>query len=275
MAANTSSPHDGPSLRAIDFAHKPAVMQVSTALRRLWLIDPNDLVVSNPEDESESRALEHVFPDAIRQLGDWIAQTPPNDCWDDDVWKSQTNFPLLDPPEDPQAEIADSEDGGGPLFTPFRQQVYAVYDHIFWDVYHSLKGETEEEIGEFQPPSTTVMALGASEDEDDDTSHVFPVDTFVYPVWIAPKTTLTLSVDGHETTLTPDGHTWTSAFWIRAGTTATITPLGESGERCSRDVAAVLALGQCEERLPPQSAHEGHTAGAHCTSSSDGKPCAH
>ena len=275
MAANTSSAQDGPSLRAIDFAHKPAVMQVSTALRRLWLIDPDGLVASNPEDGSESRALEHVFPDVIRQLGDWIAQTPPNECWEDDVWKSRTDFPLLDPPEGSQAEIADSEDGGGPLFTPFRQQVYGVYDHIFWDVYHSLKDETEEEIGQFQPPSTTIMVLGASDDEDDDTSHFFPVDTFVYPVWIAPKTTLTFSVDGHEKTLTPDGHTWTSSLWLRAGTTATITPLGESGERCSRAVAAVLALGQCEERLAPHTAAEDQTVGAHGMPLSDGKSCAH
>lgn len=222
-------------------------MQVSTALRRLWLLDPDNLVVTNPEDGSESQALEHVFPDVTRQLGNWIAQTPPNECWDDGVWKSRTDFPLLDPPEGSQAELDSSEDGQGPLFTPFRQQVYGVYDHVFWDVYNSLKGETDGEIGELKPPSTTVMVLRASEGESPDIPHFFPVDTFVYPVWIAPKTTLAFSVDGHEQILTPNGHTWRFSLWFREGTTATITPQDEAGERRGR-VVAVLALGQCEER---------------------------
>ncbi len=248
MAAHAPTSQDGPPLRTIDFSQNPAVMQVSTALRRLWLVDPENFVVSNPEDGSESRALEHVFPDITRQLGNWIAETPPNDCWDDSVWKSQTDLPLLDPPEGQQAEIDASEAGEGPLFTPFRQQVYGVYDHVFWDVYHSLKVEAEEEIGEFRPPATTVMVLEGSEDESPEISHSFPVDTFVYPVWIAPKTTLTFSVDGHEKTLTPVGHTWKFSLWFRAGNTATITPQDGAGERRGR-VVAVLALGQCEERI--------------------------
>lgn len=245
-------------------------MQVSTTLRRLWLIDPDSLVAGNAEDGSEPQSLEQIFPSVTREVGNWIAQTPPNERWYDDIWKSQTDFTLLDPPEGSPTDADDSE---GPLFSPFRQHVYGVYDHVFWDVYHSLKEAADEEIGEFQPPNTTVMALRASEDESSDICHFFPVDTFVYPIWIAPKTTLKFSVDGHEQTLTPEGHTWRFSMWFREGSIATITPQDDAGERRGR-LVAVLALGQCEERLVPRIALEDHTIGPCRMEASDGKPWA-
>ncbi|KAK4042237.1 heterokaryon incompatibility protein-domain-containing protein [Parachaetomium inaequale] len=273
MATNTAF-EDEPSLRTIDFSDKPAVMQVSTVLRRIWLIDPDSIGLGNPQDESQSQSMAEVFPDVTRKLGNWIAQTPSNDRWYDDVWKAQTDHTLLDPPEGSKAEIDNSEAGEGPLFTPFRRQVYGVYDHVFWDVYHSLKEETEGEVGEFQPPNTTVMALTFSEDESTtDIHHFFRTDTFVYPVWIAPGTTLTFSVDGSEKTLTSEGHTWRFSLWFRAGKIVTITPQDESGQRRGR-VVAVLVMGQCEERLLPRVALEDHTIGPLRRELPDAKPWA-
>jgi hypothetical protein len=273
MATNAAF-EDEPSVRTIDFSDNPAVMQVSTVLRRLWLIDPDSLGVGNPQDESQSQSMAQVFPDVTRKLGNWIAQTPSNDRWYDDVWNAQTDHTLLDPPEGSKAEIDDSEPGEGPLFTPFRRQVYGVYDHVFWDVYQSLKVETEGEVGEFQPPNTTVMALTLSDDESTpDIHHFFRTDTFVYPVWIAPKTTLTFSVDGTQETLTSEGHTWRFSLWFRAGKIVKITPHDETGERRGR-VVAVLVMGQCEERLLPTVSLQDLTIGPSRRELADARPWA-
>jgi hypothetical protein len=261
-------------LRTVDFSQNPAVMQVSTALRRLWLVDPDSLGAGSPENEPQSQSIiEDVFREATRKVGNWIAQTPSNDRWFDEVWKSQSDFTLLDPPEGLQTEIDNSEPGRGPIFTPFRREVYGVYDHVFWDVYHALKKATDEEIGEFQPPNTTIMVLQFSKDESPNIPHIFPTDTFVYPVWIAPKTTLTFSVDGQEKTLTPEGHTWRFSMWFRAGRLLTITPNDETGERRGR-VAAVLALGQCEARALPDIPLKDSTIGRSRQTASDAKPWA-
>ena len=275
MAMDHSPCEDEPWLRTIDFSHKAAVMQVSAVLRRLWLIDPECLVVGNPPQEgNEATPIQHAFVDATRKVGNWIAQTPSQERWYDEIWRLQTDFTLLDPPEGSQA---DGNDGGDqdsdPLFTPFRKEVYGVYDHIFWDVYHTLKDETEDDIGEFKPPNTTIMVLRASMDETPEIDHLFTTDTFVYPVWIAPKTTLTFSVDGSESTLLPEGHTWRSSLWFRAGKIVTMTSKDEAGERSGR-IFAVLALGQCEARLLPHIALKDHTIGPHRMGLSDAKPWA-
>ena len=260
MASTNHILDDEPPVRTIDFSHNPAVMQVSTALRRLWLIDPNTLPgISDPQDQAE---LQSTFRDVTRNLGNWIAETPPEERWLDDVWKERTDYALLDPPEGSQAEIDGSEAGEGPLFTPFRRAVYGVYDHVFWDVYHSLKEETDVGIGEYQPPSTVVMVLTFAEEEGATTEvpHFFATDTFVYPVWIAPGTMLTFSVDGKEETLTPESHTWRHSLWFMGGKIVTATPKSETDDRRGR-VAAVLILGQCAPRLLPDIALKDHTIG--------------
>ncbi|KAK4100676.1 HET-domain-containing protein [Parathielavia hyrcaniae] len=262
MAANAQPSGDGVSLRTVDFSDNPAVMQVSTTLRRLWLVDPSSLRIGNPESEPQEQSLEKAFREVTFKIGNWIAQTPRagNDRWLDEVWRADTDLTLLDPPEGSQTEIDDSEPGQGPIFTPFRRQVYGIYNHVFWDVYLSLKNATEEKIGEFDPPNTTVMVLGLSDGGSEAVPHVFSTDTFVYPVWIAPGTTLTFSVGGQEKTLTPEGHTWRFSLWFRAGRLVTITPKDETGERAGR-VVAVLVLGQCEARPPPPGALDGLTIG--------------
>ncbi|KAK3904750.1 heterokaryon incompatibility protein-domain-containing protein [Staphylotrichum tortipilum] len=277
MAANTQQPQDEPPIRAVGFSHKPEVMQVSTALRRLWLLDPEGLGLgSNPQgDGSQSRPLEEVFPEVIRKVGSWVAQAPEEDRWNDSVWKSQNELALLESPVASPAELDDCEPGKGPLFTPWRQQIYGVYNHVFFDVYNELKDKVgPDAIGEFQPPNTVVMVLRAP-DDGGGLFHDFPVDTFMYPVWIAPGTTLTLSVGKNETLLTPDGHTWNYALWFRGGQVVIARPQTDLLEPCEAGhVVAVFVLGLCEERLVPRIELEDHTIGAHRLQPADAKPWA-
>ncbi|KAH6853516.1 heterokaryon incompatibility protein-domain-containing protein [Chaetomium sp. MPI-CAGE-AT-0009] len=271
MAPSNDVLDEEPPVRTIDFSHNPAVMQVSTALRRMWLIDSDSLEVSNREDPSE---LQSAFHGVMRNVGNWIAQTPPNERWNDEVWKAQTEYKLLDPPEGSQTEIDDSEAGEGPIFTPFRRAIYGVYDHVFWDVYNSLKEEPDAPgIGEFEPPNTVVMVLTFAEDGPAEIPHFFGTDTFVYPVWIAPDTTITFSVDGREETLTPEGQTWRYSLWFRAGKIATATPKSENGERRGR-VAAVMVMGQCAPRRLPTIPFKDNTIGAsrHKVSDAQARP---
>ncbi|EAQ93529.1 hypothetical protein CHGG_01764 [Chaetomium globosum CBS 148.51] len=265
-----------PPLRTISFAHNPAVMQVSTALRRLWLIDSASLGLVGAGAESEGvetsgatdpQLLQSAFQDAMRNLGNWIATTPAHERWRDDVWRAQTEYALLDPPEG-DGEV--DEAGEGPLFTPLRRAVYGVYDHVFWDVYQALKEEAGAVgVGEYQPPATVRLAVDLVDGEGEgEVPHFFRTDTFVYPVWIAPGTTLTFAVDGREETLTSEGHTWRHSLWFMGGTIVTATPRCETNERRGR-VAAVLVMGQCEARLLPNVALEDNTIGAYRQNLSD------
>ncbi|KAK3300137.1 heterokaryon incompatibility protein-domain-containing protein [Chaetomium fimeti] len=270
MASSNDILEEEPPMRTIDFSDKPAVMQVSAALRRLWLIDPDSLEVGDHQDKSQ---LQSAFRNVMHNVGNWIAETPPSERWNDEVWKARTEYKLLDPPEGSQAEIDSSEGDQGPLFSPFRRAIYGVYDHVFWDVYNSLKEETDVGIGEFEPPATVVMVLTFAEDGSSEVPHFFPTDTFVYPVWIAPGTTLTFSVDGKEETLTPEGQTWRYSLWFRAGKIATATPKSETEERRGK-VAAVMVMGQCAPRLLPTIPLEDHTIGAHRRNLTDAQPWA-
>ncbi|KAK4185307.1 heterokaryon incompatibility protein-domain-containing protein [Podospora australis] len=241
----TAVPQLEPSVRGIDFSSNGAVMQVATMLRRFWLIDPETL---------EGNTVQERFQGAAMKVGSAIAQAPPEERFDDVLWKSRTEFSLLDPPEG-VSQPEDDEQGAGPLFTEFRQMIYGTCNHIFWDVYQSLENAVAEEemapeIGEFNPPNTTVMILRTSVDEAPEIDHLLATDTFFYPLWIAPDVKLSLTVDEAENILEEDGETWTKALWVREGKTVTLTPK-ETGERKDR-VAAVLVLGLCEPRSPPK-----------------------
>ncbi|KAK4164082.1 heterokaryon incompatibility protein-domain-containing protein [Cladorrhinum sp. PSN259] len=235
----SAAPAPEPSIRTIDFSSNGAVMQVSTMLRRLWLIDPDTL---------EGNTVQEKFQGAAKTTGSAIAHEPPEERFDDAVWKSRTASSLLDPPPG-SSRPEDDQQGAGPLFTEFRQMIYGMCNHIFWDVYQSLKVTAANEeivIGEFKPPSTTVMIMRTSPDEAPEVDHFLATDTFVYPLWIAPDVNLSLKVDKEENTLEPDGKTWTKALWVPEGKTVTFTP-EESGERKDR-VIAVLVLGLSEAR---------------------------
>lgn len=251
MNANASSrDNEEPSLRIWDFSDNPAVMYVSTALRRIWLIDPDSIAAENLEIASGVSLSESILTSLMGKVCRSISETPLDERWNDDLWKTRTEYTLLDQPDVSESE-EDKQAIHDWLFTAFRHEVYNSYNHVFWDAYHSIKSQTEHVIGEFKPPNTTVAMFTAPADKSMNIKQQFITDTFVYPVWIAPKIKITFSVDGNEKTFDPEGHTWIFSLWFRARETVTITSSSDVGSR--RDgLVAVLALGTCQARPHPQ-----------------------
>lgn len=229
-------------IRVVDFSHLSAVMIVSAALRRAWLIDSSDLV---PAENSEGAPQSPPIGKLFRQVFQKLTNFPPHDQVGDSIWKSRAAFVLLDPlREESNQDVPDT------FFTPWRHEVYGMYNHVFEDVRETLHYELGSGIGEFKLPNTSVMVLEASKTDMFEKHHILVTDTFIYPVWIAPGTTLALSIDGIERSFGPDGDTWTYSLWLREGKTVTITTKHATGQR-PNGVLAVLVLGRCEPKTPP------------------------
>ncbi|KAM7219674.1 hypothetical protein V8F06_004887 [Rhypophila decipiens] len=165
-------------------------------------------------------------------------------------------------PKDADAEEEEDSDNddavSSPLFTPFRQQIYRLYNHVFFDAHSSLKaqlasaeGSTEQvQIGDFKYAATTMMVLEAPEEDEPEKEkgipHEFETDTFVYPVWIARGTKLTIKREGETETMvefTDEGKKWTEVLWFKAGTKVVVHP--ESEDSKANGVVALLCLGAC------------------------------
>ncbi|KAM7196239.1 hypothetical protein V8F20_007079 [Naviculisporaceae sp. PSN 640] len=238
------------------------------------------------DHDDEDSELHQIFPIALQSIANQIgeAANPNDDAYDDEKWKASTDFVLIEPPaglsnpfpedetkysekkvsEDQKDEEEHSDEDqdedetiSSPLFTPFRQQVYGIYNHVFYDAYSSLKAElgddATKELGEFEPPATTVMVLEAPAEDDPEKGipHEFETDTFVYPIWIAKGTRLVLKEEGKEeeelVRFGNDGKKWTEVFWFRRGTKVVVYPETENEDNGNfKGVVALLALGVCD-----------------------------
>lgn len=237
------------------------------------------------DSDEEDSELYQIFPLALQSIAGKISENaaPDADDYNDKKWKASTDLVLIDPPvgpttSSPSDEKTDEKEGdeeesdddsdaaiSSPLFTPFRQQVYGIYNHVFNDAWDALRAqltassspeEKVEQIGEFEPPSTTIMVLEAPDDDDESKEgieHEFETDTFVYPVWVGEGCKLAISLTNAEGELLgeigEDGQKWTEVWWFKAGTKIVVRPLpaateGE-GKKLEGEVA-VLALGVCE-----------------------------
>ncbi|KAK3936919.1 heterokaryon incompatibility protein-domain-containing protein [Diplogelasinospora grovesii] len=255
-----------PPLRTINFSDNPAVMFVSTGLRRLWLVDPKPLMeaeVGGAPDGPED-AVEAVVKSSMQKMGGWVMNKLPSERYDDDIWREeQTDFTLLDPPI---SELATSDDNiqGTNCDTPWRRGIYQTYNHVFWDSYQQLKESVPEGgIGEFRPPnvsSITFSLPAKGRNKWQELIQVFERDVFLYPVWLHPQTKVTISVDNNdgrsgkrdrEVTLGPWGDTWTSVIWIEGMRRVTFSFHATDGGADSLPVGAVAALfvlATCEAR---------------------------
>ncbi|KAK0625158.1 heterokaryon incompatibility protein-domain-containing protein [Bombardia bombarda] len=247
-------------LRAIDFSDNPAVMHVSTSLRRLWEVDPSSLIPETQPEELKELDFGPILQEAFQKLGKWVSATPDEERWDDAIWRERTDFVLLNPPMDWSSADGNDDEARASLFSPYRHQIYGVYNHVFWDVYNTLKDTLDYDVGEFKPPNTTIMVLDVPSDEPAGITHLFSADTFVYPVWIQPDTRFTFNKDGVEHTVLSDGNTWKSALWCQGGQLINMEAKGPDGE-WRTGVVAILALGECEPRLLPQFAPKDYTIG--------------
>ena len=203
------------------------------------------------EDHDENDPQLQIFPIAFETVASHIGDASPEDKYLDAKWKSATDLQLKNPPAGApfteESTESDDEDAiQSSLFTPFRQQIYGIYNHVFYHAFTKLK-EDKVAVAEFKPPSTTVMVLEAPDEEDKEgIPHDFETDTFVYPVWIAEGAKLRLSFGGRDVEVGAEGEKWTEVLMFKAGSQVTIVPEAVGGGELGGGVVALLAMGICE-----------------------------
>lgn len=249
-AGTAPNPSDQPLLRTVDFSLAPPVIQTSIFLRRMWTIDWSAHIRGDSEDE-RTTALHEFFGATVAAVMRAVAEAPPEEKQDDELWRRQTELRLLEPPLG-NADDEDGEETPRAVMSHWRQQLYRLYGHIFADAYNMLRDEIPW-IGEYKAPSVSLWIVHKDPSDPEAARRTRPPldqDTFVYPVWVNPQAKVTFLAEEAES-----GHTWsadastlTAVLWIN----------GEESKRLRVEVdaedehtaAAVLVFGQCEERKP-------------------------
>lgn len=238
--AKPTKQHDLP-LVTVDWSDNMVVMQVSTMLRRAWLLDPITLTSSTNESLAEDGpALSSV----MQTIGNGIAVAPPETRWDDGIWRSETGYGILDPPCSLQCDETNPRN----VWSPWRESVYHMHNHVFIDVWRRLRDDMPKaEIGQFRPPNVGTWALEYQPKEHGSElpSRTFSVDTFVCPVWLDGGVNVHIGPSEAEQPVIFDARHWTSAVWVRAGEEVTFGIQGGHGANVG-GIAAVLVLGYCE-----------------------------
>ncbi|KAH8193959.1 hypothetical protein TruAng_011874 [Truncatella angustata] len=209
---------EGPTLRTVDIADNMPVMIVTTALRRLWLIEPPELA-QTARDKTSGLAREFEF--ALQANGNYIT------------------YPRREVPGSPLHDWSD--------------HVRRMYGHVFWDMYQSLKLEASH-IGEFPERSSEAVSLLnieiTDEAENEVLTIIFDRDTFLFPVWFEPSVSVTIVADDHTHSWAPDGSKWTFGIWVRRGVEVGISTKSENSG--TRGLGAILAQGHCEQPEKPE-----------------------
>jgi hypothetical protein len=241
---------DEPAVRLVDFSDNMAVLQVSTMLRRLWLVDPP----LSDEELLQEAPLKECFRATTQEIGNGISDDPVGTRWDHSYWLSHTELPVLEPAASAAAEPYHVTS----VVSPWRSEIYDIYKHVLIDLWRILKatpGTTH--LDEFDPSkegSVTLGVLKAEKLKADKTT--FDTDTFFYPVWINPKANVTFAVDGPE----GNGHVWSDAepsawtrgLWARGEKALAMTTRLDDIEGDQTGIAAVFVMGHCEKAPSPR-----------------------
>lgn len=182
-----------PSLVPLDFAPNPVLRQVTTLLRRIWLLDPplsgEELadaetvgaclqsvtqIVSSGEDVSSSSSSSHSSSGGAtgKVVGEGVV-----DDDDDETWKSKTQFRLLDDPvvvsaekekEGKQGEKEEGEEKANlrllkSVVSPWRQEIYDVYRHVFADLWRMMLVLQSQQQQQQAPRSAAGLQIGKFE----------------------------------------------------------------------------------------------------------------
>ncbi|KAM7190820.1 hypothetical protein V8F33_009243 [Rhypophila sp. PSN 637] len=235
-----------------------------------WMASTNLVLIDPPTGPGNPIQVPPGFSASNKDADSKDETTKPDETKDEAAEQSKDTDQVYKPdePKDADADAEEEEDSddddddviSSPLFTPFRQQVYGLYNHVFFDAHSALTAQlasaegsnTEQaQIGKFEPPATTVMVLEAPEEDEPEKEkgipHEFETDTFVYPVWIARGTELTIKKEGETETMvefTDEGKKWTEVLWFKAGTKVVVYP--ESEDSKAKGVVALLCLGVCD-----------------------------
>lgn len=258
-----------PALRKIDFSANAVLRQVSTMLRRAWLLDPP----LSHEELAEPETVQECFRSLCETIGNEITAHPDDaGKWDHAHWLAHTQLTLLgDPVVAASAAPADLTS----VVSPWREEIYDIYRHVFSDLWRTLLAETSEDqqarLGRFDPAQSdavSLVVLPAEEAKVDKTA--FTTDTLLYPVWVNPGAAISFSADGTEHSWSMgEGPTWTTGLWVQAGRNVVLRTDMKDVERDQSKIAAVFVTGHCSEVNVEQTASEG-TKTAHGDGHGDG-----
>lgn len=233
---------DEPAVRLVDFSDNTVVRQVSTMLRRLWLVDPP----LSDEELLQETTLKECFQAITKAIGNGISDDPEETRWDHSYWLSHTELRVLNPAALAAAEPYDVRS----VVSPWRSEIYEIYKHVFIDLWRMLKETSGINIlGAFDPSkegSVTLGVLKAEKLKADKTA--FRTDTFLYPVWVNPKAEITFVVEGNEHVWSDvEPSAWTEGLWAQGEKEITMTTRLDDVEGDQTGIAAVFVMGHCEK----------------------------
>ncbi|KAI3401955.1 hypothetical protein diail_6515 [Diaporthe ilicicola] len=266
---------DEPAVRLVDFSDSMVVRQVSTMLRRLWLVDPP----LSDEELLQEDTLKACFQAITQAIGNGISDDPEEARWDHGLWLSHTELRVLSPAVLAAAEPFDVRS----VVSPWRSEIYEIYKHVFIDLWRMLKeAPGTGQLGEFDPSkegSVTLGVLKAEKLKTDKTA--FRTDTFLFPVWINPKAKISFTIDGADgnehvwSDVEPSA--WTKGLWVQGEKEITMTTKLDDIEGDQTGISAVFVMGHCEKAplvhlkeqsrdrstniLPPKDVGEGQALG--------------
>lgn len=237
--------------RKIDFSESALLRQVSTMLRRVWLLDPP---LSN-EELANPKTVQECFRAMCEAIGNGITDDPEDTKWDHELWLKHTQLKVLD---DPTVAASAEPTELRSVVSPWREEIYDVYRHLFSDLWRALmraagsaddNGSERAQLGRYDPgkgDAVSLVVLPAEESKVDKTA--FKTDTFLYPVWVNPKAKISFAADGTEHAwLAEKEVTWTTGLWVRAEKDVALTTEMKDVEGDTSKIAAVFVTGHCDQ----------------------------
>lgn len=185
-----------PPFCTLDFSSNPILCQVTTLLRRVWLLDPplSDQELADPKTVQDclQRITQIVgsedFPSSSSSSSSLQDQdggnNSNNDDDDDKEWKKRTQFRVLSDPvvisaekEEEEEQGKANEDGGETegrwlksVVSPWREEIYDVYRHVFADFWRmavtaaavaAQQPQAGGSIGAFEPTRGDAVSVAA------------------------------------------------------------------------------------------------------------------
>ena len=147
------------------------------------------------------------------------------------------------------------------IHTPWRDGVYEMWNHVFYDVANVLQAQFDEAAGvaHFHPPSTEALRLDFPINGPDvNVTKIWETDVLICPAHLKSGVTVRVSVanpsstsDSEDSTaFTFDGSTHTDVVYIRRGTEANFTIQGKpKGD--SKVAAVMVGAIMCSESHDP------------------------
>ncbi|CAN8099357.1 unnamed protein product [Discula destructiva] len=244
-----------PTLCTIDFSAHALLRQASTMLRRVWLVDPP----LTHEELADPPTVAECLRSVCEAIGSGITDEPadePAAKWDHARWLAHTQLKLLD--ESAVVSASAQSPDLASVVSPWREDIYDIYRHVFSDLFRALVRETPAEarglLGRYDPvkgDAVSLVVLPALEGEEEQKvdKTAFTTDTFLYPVWVNPKAKISFSADGTKHVWeASEEATWTVGLWVHAGRDVALVTEMEDAAQDKTKIAAVFVTGHCEER---------------------------